>query len=349
MSRRRTRKVNKTRTRQRRNSGAGRRVAAAAVSSLVALLVPMKQAILRAGGWAYQSRGVRRGAGVAAGLLVLAALGWVMLHNLKGSSRYALDPGRIELSAEPSWAKGSLADHLKSEIEQELRAELAELAMTSAFDEEVIPLIVNRMQENPWVRRVIRVERRFPTAPEGHSQLLPLVEIRRPVVVVETGKDYVLVDGDGAVLPLSIPADGAAFAEFRHQLTSPLRLVRGVVGKAPAPGTIWHSEQIAAALSMERVLRKAKLDHSLPIEAIDVSVVPERANERGKVFYMSGGVWLVADQRQLPGTSVIWGRPPVHANTLELSPNEKLDELRRHLNSGAPLHGKAIDLRRRGT
>jgi hypothetical protein len=357
MSRRRTRKVTKAKPRTRSrtlNGGAGKRVAAAAgvaIAALVGLLAPLKPLVSRAGDWMWHSRGVRRVAGVAAGLMVLAALSWVMLDNLQDTSRYSVDPGRIELSAQPTWAKGSLADRLKAEIEDELRADLADLEPTSAFDNDVMAAVTDRLERNAWVRSVVRIERRFPTGPETHSRLLPLIEVRTPALLVQTGEDYALVDGESVVLPLSIPLEGTAFEDFRAQLAQPLRLVRGVRGRRPAPGIVWQSEQIAAALSMERVVRKAELDRTLPIDTIDIVGVPEHADERGRVMYATeGGVILVAGSTHPPATRILWGRPPVHASTLERSANDKLEDLRRRIERGGVPSAEPIDLRTgRGT
>jgi hypothetical protein len=353
MSRRRTRQVNKTKARKRQRSlpgkGMGARVAAtaaAAVAALFSLVPPVKALAARALAWAWHSRDVRRLAGVTAGLAVLAALSWVMLNNLSGTGRYSVDPARIELSTEPAWATGSLARRLKATIEDDLRAEVADLAPSNAFDAGLMATITDCLQRNAWVRRVVSIERRFPSTPEGHSRLIPHLEVRRPAVMVETTRAYVLVDGDGVVLPLSVP--NHELQEFRSQLAQPLHTVRGVVGDAPSAGTVWRSEQVAAALSMERIVRRAELDKCMPIEAIELVGVPQHPDSRGRVFYAAGGaVMLVPDQVQLPGSLVIWGRPPVHAGTLERSPNDKLDELRRKLDSGE-LAAKPIDLRRPG-
>ncbi|MBZ0136669.1 MAG: hypothetical protein K8I27_09880 [Planctomycetes bacterium] len=355
MARRKTRKVAKPRKGTRVRSG-GLRVVKAGLAAIMVGTIRMMRAVLPSGdtvnAWAagaWHSRGVRRCAGVAGGIVVLGLLSWVMLHNLRQNDRYRLDPGRIELSAEPSWATGSLAKQLKNDIEEDLRADLADLGETSAFDDDVMDAITSRVETNPWVRRVVRIERRFPGDPEGFSSLLPVLEIRRPAVAIETAEHYVLVDGDAIVLPLKLPRDNDAWAHFEASLSERLRIVRGVEGDVPAAGAHWGNEQVSAALSMERVIRRAKLDRALPIHAIELVGIPQAPDARGRVHYqMNGGVVLIPDQTRMPGTTLLWGRPPVHASTLEASPNDKLERLKsrlRELDSVGDVH---IDLRHRG-
>jgi hypothetical protein len=331
--------------------GAGA-MAAAVLIALVAVLAktlkPLGPLTQKAGTWAVNNRNVRRGTGVVAGVVVLVVITMVMEHNLRKDSRYMLDPSRLELSAEPGWAKGPLARVIKEEIENDLRAEVADLELTSAFNSAILDVVSERLLRNPWVYNVQRIERRFPTDGESHSRLMPVLEIRRPALAIETGNEFVLVDGDGVVLPLTIPAEGTGFDDFRRNLNIPLRIARGVTGAPPNAGDLWANEQVMAALSMERVVRRARLDQSMPIEWIELIGVPQHADERGRVHYQpDGAVVLVPHPTLFEDTRVIWGRPPVHASSLEPSPNDKLDRLRQRLNHPEELRGSRIDLRRR--
>lgn len=344
MSRRRTRKV---KTRARKSTGRmqlGRRLA-----DMAGLLAPLRALAARAAAWAWHSRNVRRCVGLAGGAAAIAVLSWIMLGSLGRDARYTVDPARIELSAEPSWATGELAARLRHSMEEDLRAELSDLPSASAFDEALMQQVSERLARNPWVAGVPRIERRFPAAGDDHARLMPVLQLRRPALLVECRERYVLVDGEGVVLPLTVPRDAEELRDFRAQLHAPLRIARGVTGDAPQPGNQWANEQLAAALSMERVMRRARLDLSLPIDAIELVSVPQKCDERGRVHYPpGGGVVLVPDARALPDTRVIWGRPPVHASTLELSANEKLDKLIKRLAQPDALGG-SIDLRTRNT
>ena len=98
----------------------------------------------------------------------------------------------------------------------------------------------------------------------------------------------------------------------------------------------------------ERLIRQAELDSYPGIEAIELVGIPRQADPRGRVHYQSdGGIVLIPDQDKMPGTRLIWGRPPVHASTLELSPNDKLDQLRSKLREMDTVANTRIDLRYR--
>lgn len=358
MARRKTRKVAsqpRKGTRLRARSTASRAIKAglaavvAGVAGLFRAVMPSGETMRTFLAAAWRSRGLRRGAGLAGAVVVTCLLSWAMLHNLRTTEQYRLDPGRIELAASPAWAKGSLAARLKAEIEDDLRADLSDLPEGSAFDDQLMQDVTERISRSPWVRRVVRIERRFPTRPDDYSRLLPILEVRTPAVAVETPECYVLVDGDSVVLPLTLKRDAAEMALFCSQLTRPIRTVKGVAGSAPAAGQSWNNEQVSAALSMERVIRQAELDRSLPIEAMELIGIPQQPDARGRVHYqVGGGVVLIPDQTRLPGLRVMWGRPPVHASTLELSPNDKLEVLKNRLRGLDSVADTRIDLRDRG-
>jgi hypothetical protein len=315
------------------------------------LLTPFKALALAAAAALWNSRPARRVAGVVFGAGICAVMAWVMLNHLRASERFQIDPGRIELAATPGWAKPELAARVKADIENQLRQELAAEPATDAFDTELPQKLASALRRSPWVRAVARVERRFPAGEDGASSLQPVLEVRRPALLVESSERNVLVDGEGVVLPLAVANTQAELAAFYEQLLVPVRTVKGVRGRAPKPGEIWRSEQIAAALSMEAVLRQSELDKALPIAAIELIGVPEKADSLGRVFYRDDGcVMLWPDQERFPQSRLIWGRPPIHASTstLEASPNEKLAQLRKKLEeSPDTLAGARIDLRQR--
>lgn len=321
------------------------------IDGVVAVALKALALVKRCGGLAlaatWKSRAARRSVALAAGVAVCAALSWVMLGNLRGQTRFQVDPGRIELAAEPTWARPELASRIKREIETNLRRNLAQMEATDVFDGDLPEVLALELGRSVWVRNVVRVERHFPNGPEGASQYLTVLEVRRPAVLVEQGERVVAVDGEGFVLPLAV--SNSDIAGFQDQLFVPLRLVKGVGSLAPEPGKPWRNEQINAALSMETILRKSELDRSIPIAAIELVGVPEQPDSRGRVHYSAdGGVMLWPDQSLFPGARLIWGRPPVHASTLEASPNDKLNELKKKLEQPPEaLVGTRIDLRRR--
>lgn len=319
----------------------------AAVLAAVAAMLPSRATMARAAGALWRSRTARRVAGVAGACGLCGVLAWVMLHQLRQDGRYRIEPSRIELAAEPTWASPELAAQVRADIESDLRRRLSDMPASDAFDSELPALLAARLEESPWVAKVVRVDRRFPDSGEAHARLLPVLAVRRPALIVEGSDRCWLLDADSVVLPLPVPRAEAELRAFQGRLTRPLRVVRGVAGSAPEAGRRWESEQVLAALSMENILRQADLDRALPIDAIELVGVPDRADARGRVHYQADGcVILVPDQTLLPGTRLIWGRPPVHASTLELSPNDKLAKLKDHMLKPESMAGARIDLRK---
>jgi hypothetical protein len=297
--------------------------------------------------WA--SRGVRRVAGFSAALVVFCLACVFMERGLREREAFRLDPGRVAIEATLGWAKPELGARIKHAVEDDLRNELRDLPVGNAFEEGLCDVVAERLARNAWVARVVRVERRFPRGASEPSDLRAILELRTPLVCVESTEGYVVLDCDGVRLPLSLATE-AALRDFVAGSTRPMRLVRGAGGKPPMPGEKWVSEEINAALSLERVLQDVKIDGVLPIDSMRLVGIPQRADERGRVRYEpGGGVLLVPDQRILPGTILLWGRAPVHAGTIELSVREKVEEIRRRLAAPGELAGRTIDLTTRGS
>lgn len=318
-------------------------------AKLASGVLPSRQFALDVASRVWTSRSTRRIAGLAGAIAVLCGLCWLLQGGLRRHARHQIDPGRIELAAAPSWAKPELAARIKGEIEADLRAELAKLAPSDAFDSDLPEQVHAALARSAWVRSVISVKRRFPVDAQSQSELVPKLEVRTPSLCVATPEAWLLVDADGVRLPLSIKA-----ATDRGQdelnallagLTRPIRIVEGVTSSPPAPGKKWESEEIVAALSMERVLRECEMDAVLPIARMRLVGVPAHADARGRVRYApAGGVVLLPDSNVLPQTQLMWGRPPAHAGMMEPSVNEKLGEIKRLLKEPDTLQGKAIDL-----
>ncbi len=296
----------------------------------------------------WSSHSTRRIAGLAAAIAVICGFCWMMQRNLRSLPRHQVDPGRVELSASPSWAKPELARKIKEEIESDMRAELAALPNSDSFDSDLLQSVHVALSRCAWVRRVVSVSRRFPADGESQAELVPLFEIRSPALCVATADAWILVDGDGVRLPLSVkngPTGKADFENLCSGLVKPLRVVEGVTSAPPAPGKKWESEEIVAAISMEHVLRDCSIDAVLPIARIYLVGVPEHADAKGRVRYApGGGLVLMPDTQVMPETKLVWGRPPAHAGTLELSVNDKLTEIKRLLKEPEQMQGKAIDL-----
>jgi len=171
------------------------------------------------------------------------------------------------------------------------RASLAEAAAStgkvSIHDVGLPEFVAGRIETDPRVARVLGARRRHPDSVEV------LVELRRPVALVEGGGRLAAVDRDGILVP----------GDFGKQ---PLPRIRGGGGDFPAPGktfgrAVVEGAAVAAALPEELVM-------PLGLTTLDVSAV-----EKG------GGILLV--RKAAKGTtalSVEWGRSPA-------SPEAELD------------------------
>lgn len=296
----------------------------------------------------WSSRSTRRIAGLCCAVAVICGFCWLMQRNLRTMPRHSIDPGRIELSASPSWAKPELAQQIKSEIETDLRAQLAALPVSDSFDEDLPARVHAALGRSAWVRRVVSVSRLFPTTGSTQAELVPVLEVRAPALCVAVSDGWYLIDGDGVRLPLTVKGGAMGESEFERLcagLVCPPRIVEGITSAPPPAGRKWDSEEVAAALSMERLLRECAMDAVLPISRICLVGVPQHADANGRVRYApGGGVVLIPDPQSLPQTKLVWGRPPIHAGTMEPSVNEKLSEIKRLLKEPGQLQGKSIEL-----
>lgn len=297
----------------------------------LAAVLPSKETLKKWVAKAWQSRTTRRVAGLIGGAAFLIAVALIMRVNLEDNARWRVDPGRFALASAPSWCKQQLGLRIKQQIETDVRADLSGLEMRDGFSESTPEELAATLEKNPWIKRVVRVERRFPDGPDAHTTLHPILEIRTPALVVASGNAYLLVDADGVILPFALDTR-SDYETFASQLRHPIRVVHGVDGDAPNIGQVWDNEQLRAAISMERVLRKSHLDDLVKIREMELIGIPEKADGRGRVHYTpGGGVLLLPDKDVLPDTKLLWGRPPVHASTLELSVNDKLKNLKDRL------------------
>jgi hypothetical protein len=182
------------------------------------------------------------------------------------------------------------------------------------MDPDLVGEVAGSFSRNPWVRRVVAVERLFP------DQVRVRLEMRAPRLAVRTLRGYALVDGDGVRLP-------GVYAR------PPVRAmeVLGAAGAPPAPGRRWEGAEIAAALEMASLAGGEEILRALRIRAVDVS------NLNGRRDAKSPDLALLAAS----GASIGWGRAPSSARFGEPAIGEKLDNLRRAVENYPGLEGVA--------
>lgn len=279
-----------------------------------------------------------------AAAVLLMVLGLVALGVMRGSlaqgDRWKLDPARIEFtSLGLDWVTGDAAVAIRLRIDASLRESLKGISPASAFDSDIAATVGQRLAANPWVHSVNRVERCFPKG-DAPSTLTVSLNLHRPVLRVPLNDRVYLVSrapgtaGAGYVLPWApvlqenrIPR-GLEDQVIYAGLSPDVRMVTGVVGDAPATGTIWENEQVRAAISIEEDLRREKFEEWFPVASVDVYDIAPARRWDGQVAYTPlGGVRLFG---RTTGSAlpVIWGKPRVHASTVEIPPAAKIRRLR---------------------
>jgi hypothetical protein len=192
-------------------------------------------------------------------------------ERVRGLDDFQVDLSTAWLSRAPDW--------LPETERKALAADAASTGKVSLHDEGLPEFLAGRLDADPRVARVLGARRRYPDAIEV------LVELRRPVALVDAGGRLAAVDRDGVHVP----------GDFRRM---PLPRIRGGDGDLPAPGkpfgqAILEGASVAAALPADLVL-------PLGLSTLDVSgvgkgrgvLLPKRAT-KGE-----------------PALTVEWGRAP---------------------------------------
>lgn len=210
--------------------------------------------------------------GLVAVFFGVAVLGILRVNDrVRGLDDFRIDLGTTWLARAPAWLP-----------EEERKAFAAAAASEGSvpFHQEGVPeTVAARLEGDPRVARVLGARRRHPDGIEV------MVELRRPVALVEAGGRTVAVDRDGILLP-------GNYAKY------PLPRIRGGGGDLPAPGkpcsrAVLEGASVAAALPPELVF-------PLGLTIVDVSGVEK-------------GTAILLQKRTAKGEaplSVEWGRAP---------------------------------------
>jgi hypothetical protein len=189
------------------------------------------------------------------------------------------------------------------------------LGEASLLDDGLVERVARAFGANPWVKKVASVERVYP------DHLRVRVEFRRPHLAVQRPNGFVVIDAEGVRLPGVYAEPPACDVSVR---------VTGTSSQPPAPGRAWAEPEIAAAIEMaslvgDPVLARAK------VAAIDVSNVNGRVDRRrAEIALVTAG-----------GCAIEWGRAPSTRRHGEIALADKLDNLRRVLETYPNLEGRA--------
>jgi hypothetical protein len=143
-------------------------------------------------------------------------------------NEYVVPPENILVTPQPAWIHANVKDEV---------IRTAAIKELSLLDRGLVEQVAQAFALHPWVKNVVRVEKRHPAEVEVE------VEYRRPALVVkiEAPEDQGLlfVDEEGVLLP----STDIAPSEARNYLRI------GAAGETPTSvyGTPWGSERIAGA------------------------------------------------------------------------------------------------------
>lgn len=216
-----------------------------------------------------------------------AAWGYWALHkHVKTRVAYSPEPPQVVLVNRPPW----MSDFLAATIAKSVRPVVGH----SAMDHQMLVNCVELLKVNPWIKDVRQVRRVYGKAPGDTLEVD--CDYRAPIALVGHDDKYVLVDGEGVVLPEQFNESEVKRIVFGHDGRTNIRIIEGVSRRPPAMGNRWQGEDLAAGLWMVKVL--ANRPFAEEIMKVDVSNYGGRAN--------ANNAHLVLITRY--GTEVRWGQ-----------------------------------------
>ncbi len=222
-----------------------------------------------------------------------------------GHPRYRLDPEHLVVTPQPSWIR---TDVTASAVTY------GQLRDANLLDKELVLQVKQAFGVQPWIRRVRRVNKQYPSTVEVD------VEYRRPLAMVEVpanmfpGYDYeglVPIDAEGFLLPV----------EMEEQEAGAFPKVSGV-DTAPAgpPGSPWGDTRVAQAARIVALLEEIWK----PLDLYRVSV-PVR---RSAVASPDPDVYVLITRQ---GRRFSWGSAPGKELRGEDTAAEKVAGLKKYL------------------
>jgi hypothetical protein len=182
------------------------------------------------------------------------------------------------------------------------------------MDPDLVSGVAASFASNPWVRRVVAVERAFP------DQVRVRLEMRTPRLSVRRPGGIIFVDRDGVRLP-------GTYGRVHLRTLE----VTGTASVPPGAGRVWEGAEIARALEMASLIEGEKVLRGLDVRAVDVS------NLNGRLDPKSPDLSLAT----AGGAMIGWGRAPSDPRFGEPALSEKLDNLRRAAENYPRLEGVA--------
>ena len=302
-----------------------------------------------------RGKSLKRDVGLLAlGLALAAAAGWAlkaMEHRVLDDPAVA-EPGtvRVELAGRPNWMPAALAARIADSLTPD----------RSALCREPLTAAVYRLGEaNPWVRRMIRVQRRH-TAEPSIVAVVVEADFRRPFAAVLCGARYCYVDREAVRLPdeqaprwvVTVPASagspdrqvcyvddydlppGVAAGEIHYVV------IDGVLAPPPPVGARWEGEDLADALRLVQLVRMRPYVNQITV--VDVR------NHGGRISRSEPQLRMYAQLGRGRRTDIRFGRFPIDSGDFVVSSERKMSYLDVYVDEhGGRLAGMSdyIDLR----
>lgn len=250
-------------------------------------------------------RGRRAGVLLVAALVAAVAVAVLLINrlhpDLSARPEYQITAAQIILPTPPRWVPADIRDQVFEKT--------ATSGSLSLLDDTLSERLAAAFHTHPWVLRVIRVRKSWPT--KVHVE----VEWRRPVAMITGIDGFYPVDEYGVLLPARdfAPADLKRYPIVENVFSVPL----GRVGEAWGDPVVNEATALAAAL-LEPADESSSWWSRLNLAAI----VAPRSNSLTTPVDD-----LEFELRTSGGSAVIWGRGPGSLHPAELSTSRKLERL----------------------
>lgn len=226
--------------------------------------------------------------------------------------QYRLNPDHLVVTPQPAWIRSDVTTSAVT---------YGHLRDANLLDRELVLQVKQAFGVQPWVRRVRRVNKQYPSSVEVD------LEYRRPLAMVEVpagmfpGFDYeglLPVDTDGVLLPVEMDEQQAsAYPKIAGIDTSP----------AGPPGSPWGDTRVTQAAQI--VILLEEIWKPLQLQRI---VVPERHSASDAAAEAPLYVLATCQGRQFA-----WGSAPGQEQPGEEKAADKVAGLKRFLQEHGPL------------
>ena len=250
--------------------------------------------------------GTRAGAVGSLALIVLLVHRSVY-NSLVARPEYRVKQAVSKVDVTPGWADprtGEGVVHLRVSNEE-----------WSLFDDTLVARIGRAFEKNAWVKRVTTVERVFP------DQLQVKFELRKAHLAILKPNGLYIIDRDGVRLPGVYAEPPACESSVRFT---------GLASVPPPAGQRWIDAEIGAALEMAALVGREPVFAKAKVATVDLANFGARLDKRRPE------VALVTSN----GCTIEWGRVPSSTNVAEAPLADKLENLRRVVETWPALEGR---------